>query len=177
MTTIQVPYDMPGKIFRGVLPPPEQAASIGGFLTSLKITTIFLLATNEEMEAAKVPNLKTLYEECGCKVVHCPIEDGKTIPLESMKELIQKVISAAMQGENALIHCKAGRARTGMVLSCLAMETLNLPPANAQLFVEAFLGKSQNSGLQKTFLAAYKPGFAASAALAATGSSSSEVKQ
>ncbi len=151
-----VPFDLGGKVYRGAMPSSDLAAKMQEFGNPHKITHIFMLISQAELETAKNGNLKLLYEKNGYKVEHYPIADLGTPALPDMKELVYKIIAVAQAGNNVLIHCKAGKGRTGLVLSCLAMERFHMTYAASTQFIEAFLGHMQHSPKQKVFLSTYK---------------------
>jgi protein-tyrosine phosphatase len=103
---------------------PDLLENIQGFVWGLHekgIQKAVVLLTEEEMEYFYQGELITLYEMFGIEILHYPIVDGG-IPnsMESFAEL-QKQLVEITKTHPILIHCFAGRDRTGMVLAGLIL--------------------------------------------------------
>ena len=87
-------------------------------------TVVMLIGEGEDHHHAG-QDLKTLYQNHGWRVLHVPVSDfsvpaDKQILFEALKE-------AQMQAEcgcNLVVHCFAGRGRTGMFLAMLARQVM-----------------------------------------------------
>jgi protein-tyrosine phosphatase len=103
-------------------------------------------------------NLKQFYQEANVNVIAFPIKDFSIPPKESLQELVTKVISIAQKPEqNILIHCKAGIGRTGLVLTCFAMERFSEKNGkDARDWVREFVPGAVESPSQNLFVQAYR---------------------
>jgi protein-tyrosine phosphatase len=69
-------------------------------------------------------NLLDVYKNCGLKVIHYPIGDFSTPPsMQSFDELENSLARILVKNESILIHCFAGRGRTGVVIAGLLVKS------------------------------------------------------
>ena len=64
------------------------------------------------------PLNRALVEEFGFEYHHIPIEDFSPPSLEQAREFVQVVESAREAGRRTIVHCLAGRGRTGTMAAC-----------------------------------------------------------
>jgi protein-tyrosine phosphatase len=68
-------------------------------------------------------NLIDVYKNSGLKVLHYPILDFQTPPsMQSFDQLQNKLVQVLNKKESILIHCYAGRGRTGVVIAGLLVK-------------------------------------------------------
>ena len=74
------------------------------------------------------PDLLPLFQQ-----MHFPIDDMGVIEPRKMDLLVQHVVDSQSRG-GVLLHCRAGKGRTGMALACvLVRQGLDAPSAIAKL--------------------------------------------
>ena len=91
------------------------------------ISTIVLLAEDHECKEEAGRDLKALYTKDGFAVVHLPIVDFGIPKAEDLRIALHATVREAKSGRHLVIHCSAGRGRTGLFAACLAKKLLNLP--------------------------------------------------
>ncbi|PJD95805.1 MAG: hypothetical protein CK425_07830 [Parachlamydia sp.] len=116
----EIPYpSLQSQIYRSAMP---NIKSLEGFKEALKthaISHVVILCASQETSV----NLEAFYQEANVNVIAFPIKDFSIPPKMDLLELVEKVMRIAQTPEqNILIHCKAGIGRTGLVLTCIAME-------------------------------------------------------
>ena len=145
MTLLHFP--LPGRIYRSSMPfgSYDSDGVVLQEYTENQISVIVPLASIEECEEKAHMNLHELYREKGFDVVPLPVEDYSVPSVEALSYVVNKVIEYARSGRNVVVHCSAGRGRTGTFMACLAR----------RLF--GFSGMTRYSGPGGTFPERLKP--------------------
>ncbi len=133
MALTELPFHLPGSIFRSPMPfsvYDPQGDSLFQFERE-KGSLIVLLAEEEECMIRTGLNLKSLYLNQGFQVLHLPIPDFNVPSKEDLEEAIKKTVEHAQVGQNILIHCHAGLGRTGLFVAYLAKRVLGLSSEEA----------------------------------------------
>lgn len=82
-------------------------------------TVVMLIEEGEDLYHAN-RDLKTLYTRSGLNVIHFPILDFDTpADLVQLEQCLNQVHQLAEDGEQIVVHCLAGRGRTGLFLALL----------------------------------------------------------
>ncbi|MEN6482623.1 MAG: dual specificity protein phosphatase family protein [Anaerolineaceae bacterium] len=151
---IEIPFGLPGKIYRSPL--PNGIHDIGGttlleFLIA-DIDTVLTLVEESEWQQ----DLRQVYRQNHLKMIYLPIADymPPTDALEISNALSQ-VLQLAKNGKNVAIHCNAGIGRTGMVLSLLARCVFHFDGTQATAWVRNYLPHAVESDGQSKFVAAF----------------------
>ena len=136
-----IPYNLPGQIYRSPMP---FGAFDDGYTTldeykQASIDIVLMLTTPDEDLARAERNLETLYTQEGFGTIRLPIVDFD-VPEDPhvLKDTLKKVITKAEAGENIVIHCYAGRGRTGMFAALLARRILGLDGEKAIIWTRKF---------------------------------------
>lgn len=133
MSLTELPFHLPGRIFRSPMPfsvYDPRGDSLLQFKRE-KGSLIVLLAEDEEYMERTGRNLKALYLQEGFQVIHLPIPDFNVPSKEDLEEAIKKTAEHAQVGKNILIHCHAGLGRTGLFVAYLAKRVLGLSSEEA----------------------------------------------
>jgi protein-tyrosine phosphatase len=133
MFLTELPFHLPGRIFRSPMPFSVYDPR-GNSLLQFKRengSLIVLLAEEEECMERTGRNLKALYLQEGFQVIHFPIPDFDVPSKEDLEEVVKKTVEHAQVGKNILIHCHAGLGRTGLFVAYLARRVLGLSSEEA----------------------------------------------
>ena len=133
MSLTELPFHLPGRIFRSPMPFSVYDPR-GNSLLQFKRengSLIVLLAEEEECMERTGRNLKALYLQEGFQVIHFPIPDFDVPSKEDLEEVVKKTVEHAQVGKNILIHCHAGLGRTGLFVTYLAKRVLGLSSEEA----------------------------------------------
>ena len=133
MFLTELPFHLPGRIFRSPMPFSVYDPR-GNSLLQFKRengSLIVLLAEEEECMERTRRNLKALYLQEGFQVIHFPIPDFDVPSKEDLEEVVKKTVEHAQVGKNILIHCHAGLGRTGLFVAYLARRVLGLSSEEA----------------------------------------------
>jgi len=124
----ELPLSFPGRIFRSPMPFSTYDKSIAweSYLEQ-DVNLVVILTEQQEYRVYTLRDLPKFYRSNGLDVLHIPVPDFG-VPTDPIKweEGINAVIDAAGEGKNVVVHCLAGKGRTGMFLACLAKTTLGL---------------------------------------------------
>lgn len=83
-----------------------------------QINVIICLLEHKEMKELKMTNYHYLVQKKGMKLYHIPIKDENIINIDDMNIIIKNILYQLSEGNNVLIHCRAGLGRSGMVCAC-----------------------------------------------------------
>ena len=138
-----------GVLYRSGQPSASQVANL---VEGFGIRTIIIV---REGSSRRVPNEKETAEQLGVHVVHIPIKSRQAIPDEQVAEFFQYVDDPEHQP--ALVHCSAGRHRTGYLCAMYRIERQgwSVERALEELYSFKFDTESQHAVLKQ--LQQYKP--------------------
>jgi len=154
MLLTELPYHLPGRIFRSPMPfsvYDPQGESLLEFKRE-KGSLVVLLAEEAECIERTGRNLKSLYDQEGLHVIHFPIPDFGVPSKGDLEETIRKTIRHAQSGQNIVIHCHAGLGRTGVFVAYLAKEILGLSSAEAIHWTRKYIPHALETLEQERFI-------------------------
>ncbi len=154
MSLTELPFNLQGNIFRSPMPFGNHDPSGENFheFKKEKISVIVLLAEDKECEQKAGRNLREFYMQDGFRVIHFPIPDFGIPSKEDLEHFAQKTIECAKKGHNIVIHCSAGRGRTGLFAACLAKQILGLSGEEAINWVRQYIDGAVETDEQKQLI-------------------------
>jgi len=154
---IELPYSLPGRIFRSPMPFSQfDRSNAWAKIQEEKIDLVVVLVEQQEYLVYAGKDLPAYYRSHGIEVLHIPVPDfGIPEDLSSWKNGLEAVKLAAKEGKDIAVHCLAGIGRTGTFLACLARDILNMEGEEAISWVrESVPGAMENRG-QENFVIHY----------------------
>ena len=120
------------------------------FLASKNIGSIISLTSNA-LPASLLSNTRI-------KNIHIPIKDMTPPTMEQVGTFIRAITDAHKQGKNAVVHCFAGRGRTGTMLACWLLAKTEMTVEQAIKFVRDKRPGSIETEDQENFIQRYFEG-------------------
>jgi protein-tyrosine phosphatase len=154
MFLTELPYHLPGRIFRSPMPfsvYDPQGESLLEFRRE-KASLIILLAEEAECIERTGRNLKSFYDREGFRVIHFPIPDFGVPSKGDLEETVRKTVKHARAGKNIVIHCHAGLGRTGLFVASLAKEVLGLSSEEAIHWTRTYIPHALETDEQEKFI-------------------------
>ena len=154
MSLTELPYHLPGRIFRSPMPfsvYDPQGDSLLQFKRE-KGSLIVLLAEEAECMERTGRNLKSLYYQEGFQVIHLPIPDFGVPSKGDLEKAVRKTVKHAQAGRNIVIHCHAGLGRTGLFVAYLAKEVLRLSSEEAIHWTRKYIPHALETPEQERFI-------------------------
>lgn len=154
MFLTELPYQLPGRIFRSPMPfsvYDPQGESLLEFKRE-RGSVIILLAEEAECLERTGRNLKSLYDQEGFQVIHLSIPDFG-VPLKAdLEETVKKTVKHAQDGQNIVIHCHAGLGRTGLFVASLAKKVFGLSSEEAIHWTRKYIPHALETHEQERFI-------------------------
>jgi len=150
----RLPFSFPGEIYRSPMPmgPYDPRHELLEAYTAAGIQLVVMLSAQGEELRLSGHDLTSLYHQMGMEVVHLPIADFHTPDQAALSRVLERIQAAASQGQNVVVHCSAGLGRTGMLLACLAKQTLGLDGAAAIQWVRQYIPGAVETDAQSQFV-------------------------
>lgn len=118
-----------GQLYRANMPTLRAEEHIPVCMQKLRdknIKHIYLLCSDAECETYAKRNLRELYLNEGFKVVQFPVVDGGAWEQNEFNEKVHELFNLLFAGDNVVVHCKQGIARTGTIISAVASKVLGM---------------------------------------------------
>lgn len=153
----RLPFDFPGKIYRSPMPmgPYDPRHELLEAYTAAGIQLVVMLSAQGEDLHLSGQDLGSLYRQNGMQVLRLPIVDFHTPDRAALTGVLDQIQSAASQGQNVVVHCSAGLGRTGMLLACLAKQSLGMDGAAAIQWVRQCIPGAVETDAQSQFVNAF----------------------
>jgi len=150
----RLPFGFPGEIYRSPMPmgPYDPRHELLEAYTAAGIQLVVMLSAQGEDLRLSGQDLTSLYRQTGIEVVHLPIADFHTPDQAALSRVLERIQAAASQGQNVVVHCSAGLGRTGMLLACLAKQTLGMDGAAAIQWVRQYIPGAVETDAQSQFV-------------------------
>ena len=151
MSVIELPFGLPGRIFRSPMPygPYDPQGTALSRFRQEQIAMIVLLASDEECIHKAGRHLRMLYRQEGWQVLYLPIPDFGVPAKADLERGVQSTIEQARAGQHIAVHCSAGIGRTGLFTACLAKHVLGLSGAEAIAWVRHSIPGAVETSIQR----------------------------
>jgi len=155
---IELPYSLPGRIFRSPMPFSRfDKVSVWPSFLDQGIDLVVVLTEQQEYLVYAGKDLPAFYRSHGLEALHVPVPDfGIPEDLESWRDGLETVVSAAESGKNIVVHCLAGVGRTGTFLACLAKGIMGLEGMDAIRWVRDSVQGAMENSEQEDFVINYQ---------------------
>ena len=154
MSFIELPFGLPGRVFRSPMPfgPYDLHGEIYDRFCEEQIAVIVLLASDEECLHKTGCNLRALYLKAGFQVLYLPIPDFSVPTRDDLEQAVQHTIAYAQAGQNIVVHCSAGIGRTGLFMAYLAKRCLGFSGQEALKWVRHYIPRAVETPEQQRFV-------------------------
>lgn len=138
----QLPYELKGDIYRSALPhsplfdPDDELLDV---FEQAGVDVVVVLTPEDEVQEVTGRDLIEEYLAYDYEVIHAPVEDFSIPGPGAFQAPIHDTLKAAQSGKTVVIHCQAGRGRTGMFAACLAKVVLGLSGEDAVAWVRQYV--------------------------------------
>ncbi len=139
-----------GILFRSAQPKPRQVEHV---IDAHGVSTIIIA---REGTSRNVPDEQVIAERSGATVVVIPIESREPIPDEQIQQFFDIVDNPARRP--VLVHCSAGRHRTGLLCALYRIERQGWSVDQAMAEMLSFGFNRESQTVVEEQLRAYKPG-------------------
>ena len=141
MSLTELPFGLPGRVFRSPMPfgQYDLHGEVYDRFCEEQIAVIVLLASDEECLHKTGCNLRALYLKAGFQVLYLPIADFSVPAKDDLAQAVQDTITHAQAGHHIVIHCSAGIGRTGLFTAYLVKRCLDLSGAEALQWVRRYI--------------------------------------
>ena len=120
-----------------------------------KTDVLVSLVTNKELKQMGIRGIFDTAAENDISSIRFPIKDF-SIPknLESVKVLVEEILSELRAGRNVVIHCWGGFGRTGMIAACVLVE-FGYNAEDAMWLIRNAREWTIETSMQEAFIRAY----------------------
>jgi protein-tyrosine phosphatase len=148
----EVPLGLPGKLFRSPMPYARfdlDKTTFQEYLDANIDTVVMLVQNGEDLHFSR-RDLKEEYSRNNISVIHYPIRDFDTPEdIERLKTTLQEVATHCQEGKNVVVHCFAGRGRTGLFIALLSRKVLGLGGQEAIDFTRKYFPAIETESQEK----------------------------
>ena len=146
----------PGRLLASAMPfgPHDLDRSLWDAYRTEGVTHVLMLVSDAEAQAATQRDLAAFYRQHGMTVWQHPIPDFE-VPgdTDGFRAMLHRVAEALQDPTTTLVvHCAAGRGRTGLFLACWAQEILGLSPEAALRWVRRYIPGAVETRAQEEFV-------------------------
>ena len=96
----------------------ELGADLARIRDVYRTSLIVTLIEPHELALLGIEALFETVRELGLQPIHVPIKDGSVPKMDALVALVGKIIAAASEGKNVVVHCRGGLGRAGLVTAC-----------------------------------------------------------
>jgi protein-tyrosine phosphatase len=122
-----------------------------------RVSVVTLLAEREECLRYAGVDLPAVYAREGFELIHLPVPDFQVPDRAVLEPAVGTTLARARAGQHVVIHCHAGRGRTGLFAACLAREALGLSGEEAIAWVRRAIPGAVETVDQINLVLTYRP--------------------
>lgn len=155
MIITELPFNLPGKIFRSPMPFSyfDNGEQVMQEFKQTGVDVVVMLTSDKESQQRTKRDLRKLYKKEGLEVIYFPIEDFD-IPEDKSDHTspVDAAVQHAQDGKHVAVHCYAGLGRTGMFLALMARRILDLEGEEAIDWVRQHVKGAVQTEDQKNYV-------------------------
>jgi ADP-ribosyl-[dinitrogen reductase] hydrolase len=159
MFTTELPFGLPGRIFRSPMPyhyVADPEGEVYGEYEEAAVTVVAALVSDRECREQSGRDLLGLYASAGWEVLHYPVGDFAAPAVRALEGVVEAIASRARQGRNVAVHCSYGQGRAGTVMAALAKHAFGMDGPGAIEWVRQYLpGAVETEGQQRAVARAF----------------------
>lgn len=152
MPLTELPFNLPGKVFRSPMPFSyfDRGNDTFALMKANKVDHIVMLTDDEEALENSGLDLRTFYREAGMEVMQQGIVDFSTpSDTQAFSQAVDEAVRLAKDGKNVAIHCYAGIGRTGMFAALMARRLLGTGGDEAIAWVRKYVPEAVQTTEQR----------------------------
>ncbi len=156
MTLTQLPFDLPGPLFRSPMPfsPYDPQGALWPAYRRVGVEAVVVLTSRSEAEELAGCDLPAFYQRQGLEVLHLPWQDFAAPTPETLRWAAEETLRLLRSGKQVAVHCLAGRGRAGTLLACAARLRWGWSAQQAIAWVREFIpGAVETAAQQDAVLA------------------------
>ena len=158
MVLTELPFGLPGRVFRSPMPFGWDNDTGETFrqYQHANVSTVVVLVGEEECRIEAGRDLRAFYIAEGLQVIDLPIPDWGVPEFAEANRAVDRTLKLARSGQNIAIHCHAGIGRTGLFSACLARRVLGLSGEEAIAWVRRVVPRAIETEEQIQFVKAFE---------------------
>jgi protein-tyrosine phosphatase len=104
-----------------------------------RIQFVVPLVTDDEIRRKCSRSLFDVYRRHGMDVIHFPIRDLTSPPVEEVVRLVRTIVPYLRARARVVVHCNAGTGRTAVVCACLVAATMDMNGAESIAHIQSLM--------------------------------------
>lgn len=157
MSLTELPFGLPGRIYRSPMPfgSYDLQGEIFDTYKKRSISVVVILAEAAECLKKANRDLEVLYRTEGWSVLSSPIQDFGIPDQLKIHTTLNSTVSYARAGKHVAVHCSAGIGRTGLFMALLSRKILGHSGEQAITWVRQHIPGAAETTEQREFVTSF----------------------